>query len=193
MTESPPIVVAVTGASGAPIAWSALRALRAAHAHVSLVLSTAAEAVIQEECKVPVSEFAKLATELYDDRDFSAPIASGSRPTQGMLIVPCSSNTLAKIALGLSDTLITRAAHVHLKERRRLVVVPRETPLSAVQLRHMATLAELEVVVLDAAPPYYLKPKSVSDLVDYVAGKALDHLGVPHRLYRGYRVPPDSE
>lgn len=126
-------------------------------------------------------------TTVYGDTDFGAPIASGSRQTRGMAIVPCSTNTLAKVALGLSDTLITRVAHVHLKEHRPLVLVPRETPLSAIELGHMTRLAELGVVMLVASPPYYLHPKSVGDLVDFLAGKTLDHLGVPHRLYRGWR------
>lgn len=104
-----------------------------------------------------------------------------------MAVVPCSGNTLAKLALGLQDTLITRAAQVQLKERRRLVIVPRETPLSTLQLRHMATLSELGVTVLVAAPPYYTHPASVQDQVDYLAGKLLDQLGVPQQLYRGWR------
>ena len=107
-----------------------------------------------------------------------------------MAVVPCSSNTLARLALGLGDSLITRAAQVHMKEHRRLVVVPRETPLPTVLLKHMTTLAEQGVVVLMAAPPYYLHPGSVDDLTNYLAGKVLDHLQVPHRLYRGWKAPP---
>jgi 4-hydroxy-3-polyprenylbenzoate decarboxylase len=181
-------VVGVTGASGAPIALRALEALRDARVSVALVVSDGAEAVLREECGVGVDAFAKLAGRVYSDRDFGAPFASGSRPTRGMGIVPCSGNTLAKIALGLSDTLITRAAQVHLKERRPLVVVPRETPLSLVHLRHLVTLAESGAVVLDASPPYYLGARTVDEQVSYLAGKLLDHLGVPHRLYRGWRA-----
>jgi flavin prenyltransferase len=124
---------------------------------------------------------------IYADTDFGAPIASGSRRTRGMAVVPCSTNTLAKIAAGLADTLLTRVAHVHLKEHRRLVLVPRETPLSAIDLANMTRLAEQGVVILPASPPYYLHPKGVGDLVDFLAGKTLDHLGVPHHLYRGWR------
>jgi 4-hydroxy-3-polyprenylbenzoate decarboxylase len=105
-----------------------------------------------------------------------------------MAVVPCSANTAAKIALGLGDTLLTRAAAVHLKERRPLLVVPRETPLSTVYLRHLTTLSELGVVVLMASPAYYLRPKSVDEMTDYLAGKVLDHLGVPHKLYRGWKA-----
>ena len=124
---------------------------------------------------------------VYSDSDLAAPIASGSRATRGMAVVPCSSNTLAKIGVGIADTLLTRVAHVHLKERRRLVLVPRETPLSAIDLAHMTRLAELGVVILPASPPFYLHPKGVGDLVDFLAGKTLDHLGVPHQLYHGWR------
>jgi 4-hydroxy-3-polyprenylbenzoate decarboxylase len=107
-----------------------------------------------------------------------------------MAIVPCSTNTLAKVALGIADSLITRAAHVHLKERRPLILVPRETPLSTIMLRNMATLSELGATILIAAPPYYTHPKSVDDQVDFIAGKVLDHLGVAHTLYRGWREAP---
>lgn len=143
--------------------------------------------MIQEELGLDAVSFLKGSSAVYSDTDFGAPIASGSRPTRGMAVVPCSTNTLAKIALGLADTLLTRVAHVHLKEHRRLVLVPRETPLSAVDLAHMTRLAELGVVILPASPPYYLHPKGVDDMVAFLAGKTLDHLGVSHHLYRGWR------
>jgi flavin prenyltransferase len=164
-----------------------IETLRESGREYDVILSGGAEAVIREELSIEPAVLLRGATAVYSDTDFRAPIASGSRRTRGMAIVPCSTNTLAKIAMGLADTLITRAAHVHLKERRRLVLVPRETPLSAVELGHMTRLAELGVVMLVASPPYYLHPKGVGDLVDYLAGKTLDHLGVPHRLYRGWR------
>jgi flavin prenyltransferase len=123
------------------------------------------------------------ARRTYLDEDLAAPIASGSHPTRGMVIVPCSANTVARIALGLGDTLLARAAQVHLKERRPLIVVPRETPLSPILLHHMTRLAEWGVVILMAAPAYYTHPKSVEDMTNFVAGRALDHLGVAHRLY----------
>jgi 4-hydroxy-3-polyprenylbenzoate decarboxylase len=107
-----------------------------------------------------------------------------------MAVVPCSGNTAAKIALGLSDSLLTRAAAVHLKEHRPLVVVPRESPMSPILLGHLHRLAELGVVVLPAAPPYYLHPASVEQMTDFFAGKVLDHLGVAHDLYRGWRAGP---
>ncbi|MCI4365225.1 MAG: UbiX family flavin prenyltransferase [Thermoplasmata archaeon] len=187
MSDEPPIVVGVSGASGTPIAVRVLEALRTARRPVALVVSDGARAVLQEECDLAPDALAAYATVAYSDHDLGAPIASGSRATGGMVVVPCSGNTAARIALGLGDTLLTRAAQVHLKERRRLIVVPRETPLPTTLLRHLTTLSELGVVVLDAAPPYYLHPKSVDDQTSYLAGKVLDHLGVPHELYRGWR------
>lgn len=181
-------MIGVTGASGAPIALAVLRGLAAAQRRVALVVSRGAEAVIREECGVPDAEWEGLATVRFPDDDLAAPIASGSRPTAGMAIVPCSGNTTAKVALGLADTLITRAAQVHLKERRRLVLVPRETPLPTTMLRHLTSLSELGATIVIAAPPYYIHPRSVDDLVNYLAGKVLDQLGVPHHLYVGWRA-----
>jgi flavin prenyltransferase len=188
VVEELPIVVGVSGASGAPIAVRVLEALGAAHVPVDLVVTDGALAVLREECGLEPDALARFALHSYSDHDLGAPIASGSRATRGMVIVPCSSNTAAKVALGLADTLLTRAAHVHLKEHRRLVIVPRETPLPTTLLRHLTTLSELGVVVLDAAPPYYLHPRSVADQTSYLAGKVLDHLDVPHQLYRGWKA-----
>jgi flavin prenyltransferase len=188
VADQPPVVVGVSGASGAPIAVRVLDALKTAAVPVALVVSDGAVAVLREECGLGPEALAPLADQVYSDHDLAAPIASGSRPTRGMVIVPCSSNTVARVALGLGDTLLTRAAHVHLKERRPLIVVPRESPLPTTLLRHLTTLSELGVVVLDAAPPYYLHPQTVDDQTSYLAGKVLDHLGVPHRLYQGWKV-----
>jgi flavin prenyltransferase len=186
--EDAPYVVGVSGASGAPIAVRVLRSLKEAGAPVALVVSDGAVAVLEEECQLPREALASLASEVFSDHDLGAPIASGSRPTRGMAVVPCSVNTVAKLALGLTDTLLTRAAHVHLKERRRLVIVPRETPMPSTLLRHLLTLSDAGVVVLDAAPPYYLHPRSVDDQTNYLAGKVLDHLGVAHHLYSGWKA-----
>ncbi|MGA8710439.1 MAG: UbiX family flavin prenyltransferase [Thermoplasmata archaeon] len=187
-SEEPPVVVGVSGASGAPIAVRVLQALQEAHVPVSLVVSEGARTVLREEADLDEDALRPWATHVYSDHDLAAPIASGSVPTRGMVVVPCSSNTVAKIALGLGDTLLTRAAAVHLKERRRLIVVPRETPLSTTLLRHLTTLSELGAVILVASPAYYLRPKSVEETTDYLAGKVLDHLGVTHQLYRGWKA-----
>lgn len=187
MNHDAPIVLGVTGASGAPIALATLKGLHAAGVPVVLVVSRGGAAVLREEAGLEVEALAEYVRATYAESDIGAPIASGSTPTRGMAIVPCSSNTVAKVALGLGDNLVTRAAHVHLKERRRLVIVPRETPLSTIELRHLTTLSELGVIVLDAAPPYYLGIERLSEAADYLAGKVLDQFGVPHRLYRGWK------
>jgi 4-hydroxy-3-polyprenylbenzoate decarboxylase len=188
--EEPPVVVGVSGASGAPIALRVLDALREARVPVSLVISDGAKTVLREECDLDAGSLRPWSGHAYPDEDLSAPIASGSTPTRGMVIVPCSSNTAAKVSLGLADTLITRAAAVHLKERRRLILVPRETPLSTTLLRHLTTVSEMGAVVLFASPAYYLRPKSIEEMTDYFAGKVLDHLGIGHRLYRGWKADP---
>lgn len=187
MDEQAPVVVGVSGASGAPIALKVLHALRDAGLPTALVASKAGLEVVRQECGLAPVALGALASQSYSDDDVGAPIASGSRRTRGMVVVPCSSSTAAKIALGLADGLLTRAAYVHLKERRPLVLVPRETPLPTVLLRHLTSLSELGVVVLVATPAYYLAPRSIDDVTSYLAGKVLDHLGVAHTLYRGWK------
>ncbi len=192
MPNDPTVVVGVSGASGAPIALRVLEALRAAQQPVSLVVSNGAKAVLREECGLEAEALRPFATEYFEDGDLGAGIASGSHPTRGMVVVPCSSNTAAKIALGLGDSLLTRAAHVHLKEHRPFLVVPRETPLPTLLLRHLTTLSELGAIVLVASPAYYLRPQTIGDVTDYLAGKVLDHLGIAHRLYRGWKVASEA-
>lgn len=185
-------MVGISGASGAPIAVRLLEALHASGTPVALVISDGAAQVLREEAGVEPSALDRLATVVYSNSDLSAPISSGSRPTRGMVVVPCSGTTVARIALGLADSLLTRAAQVHLKEHRRLVVVPRETPLSPILLAHLTRLSELGVVVLPPMPAYYLHPRRIEDVTEFVAGRALDHLGIPHTLYRGWKAegPP---
>lgn len=194
-TSSPddaPLVVGVSGASGAPIAVALLQALAKTEIPVALIVSDGGEAVLRAECDLYARDLAQYADQVYDDGDPAARIASGSTRTRGMVVVPCSGNTLAKISHGFADTLITRAAQVHLKERRPLVLVPRETPLSTLMLRNLTLASEAGAVVLFAAPPYYLKAESVQGLVDYLAGKVLDVFSIPHQLYRGWKAdrPP---
>jgi 4-hydroxy-3-polyprenylbenzoate decarboxylase len=117
-------------------------------------------------------------------RDFSAGIASGSFRTAGMVVCPCSMGTVAAVAHGLSENLIHRAADVHLKERRKLVLVPRETPLGLVQLRNLTALAEAGAVVLPAMPAFYTLPQTVGDMIDFVVGRVCDHLGIDHQLLK---------
>lgn len=183
-----PIVMAITGASGAAYARRLAQALVAADAHVHLVVSPHGQRVLADELDLRTPDPAALlgaptqAVTLHPYRDIGAVIASGSFPTAGMVICPCSSNTLAAVAAGLADNLITRAALVTLKEARRLVVVPREMPLGQIELANMLRLSQAGGIVCPACPGFYLRPTSVAALVDFVVGRVLDLLGLPHVL-----------
>ena len=189
------LVLAFTGASGVAYGTRLLEVLLRGGRHVHVTLSPAAVQVIEQELdrRVDIARFA-LADLLgdvvgpgqvyyHDYRDFRAGIASGSYSTAGMAVCPCSMGTAAAIAHGLSENLIHRAADVHLKERRKLVLVPRETPLGLVQLRNLAACAEAGAVVLPAMPALYTRPRSVQDMIDFVVGRVCDQLGVEHRLF----------
>jgi 4-hydroxy-3-polyprenylbenzoate decarboxylase len=195
------LVVAMTGASGSPYGVRLVEVLLRAGRTIHLTMSPAAVQVFEEELgrapRLEEDEFdprvllGPAASELdtarvhyHHYRDFRAGIASGSFLTGGMVICPCSMGTLAAVAHGVSENLIHRAADVHLKERRPLVLVPRETPLSLIALRNMAILAEAGAVVLPAMPAFYTRPQSVMDLVDFVVGRICDQLGVDHELLR---------
>jgi 4-hydroxy-3-polyprenylbenzoate decarboxylase len=192
------LVVAMTGASGAAYGLRLLDVLLRAGRTVHLTLSPAAVQVLQQETdrRVRLDRFeladllgdaagaAPGQVQYHDHRDFRAGIASGSFLTAGMVICPCSMGTAAAIAHGLSQNLIHRAADVHLKERRKLVLVPRETPLGLVQLRNLTACAEAGAVVLPAMPGFYQRPQSLQDAVDFVVGRICDQLGVAHELMR---------
>lgn len=193
------LVLALTGASGAPYGVRLLEVLLRAGRVVHLVLSPAAAEVIHTELDrtVRLDRFdpAELLGEraagldtskvrYHHYRDFHAGIASGSFLTAGMAICPCSMGTVAAVAHGLSQNLIHRAADVHLKERRKLLLVPRETPLGLVQLRNLTACAEAGAVVLPAMPAFYARPRSLEDMIDFVVGRVCDQLGVEHRLLR---------
>jgi len=180
------LVVAVTGASGVIYGKRLLKVLKDKKVETHLVVSKAAEKIIKHELKLNRKDFEKLAARVYDVQDLAAPLMSGSFKTDGMIIIPCSMKTLAGIAHGLADNLILRAADVALKEKRRLVVVPRETPLSIVHLRNLLTVAKLGVFVVPAMPAFYHKPEEVEDLVDFVVGRVLDCLGMEHTLFERY-------
>jgi len=176
--------VAVTGASGVVYGRRLLEVLREKKVETHLIISKAAEKVIENELGMSKKDFAGLTTHVYDMDDLTAPLMSGSFKTDGMVIIPCSMKTLAGIAHGFADNLILRAADVALKEKRRLVVVPRETPLNVVHLRNMLEVAKLGVFVVPAMPAFYCKPEKISDLVDFVVGRVLDCLGVEHSLFK---------
>jgi len=180
------LIIAVTGASGVVYGKRLLQVLKARKVETHLIISNAAEKVIEHELGLHKKDFDKLADHVYEADDMTSQLMSGSFKTDGMVIVPCSMKTLSGIVHGFADNLILRAADVALKERRRLVVVPRETPLSAVHLRNMLAAAELGIFVIPAMPAFYHKPKDIDDLVDFIVGRVLDCLGLTHELFRRY-------
>jgi 4-hydroxy-3-polyprenylbenzoate decarboxylase len=180
------IVTAITGASGALYAQRFLQGLVAAGVTTHLVVSPLGKRLIYDELGMETIDLAALAgtkdhtITLYNYNDVGSKLASGSFLHDGMVIVPCSSNTLAQVAHGIGDNLISRAAAVTLKERRRLIVVHREMPLSPIDVNNYKTLSDAGVVLCPANPGFYLNPTSVGEIVDFVAGKLLDLLGVKH-------------
>ena len=193
MTEAAvaPIVVAITGASGAPYAVRLLEALVAARRPVSLIVSDHGLRLLQTETTIgSVDELRghvggpawDAVVRVYDDRDRGAAPASGSARSAGMVICPCSMGTISAIAAGSSRSLVERAADVTLKERRRLIVVPRETPYSAIHLENMLTLTRAGAVVLPASPGFYHRPNGIDELVNFIVARVLDHLEVEHNL-----------
>jgi 4-hydroxy-3-polyprenylbenzoate decarboxylase len=178
------LIVAITGASGVIYGTRLLKVLQEKKIEVYLVVSKAAEKVIEHELEITKKDLKKLAQHVYNIDDLDAPVMSGSFQTDGMIIIPCTMKTLAGIAHGYADNLILRAADVTLKERRKLAVVPRETPLSIVHLRNLLEVAKLGVFVVPAMPAYYHKPKTIDDLVNFVVGKVLDCFNVEHRLFK---------
>jgi 4-hydroxy-3-polyprenylbenzoate decarboxylase len=201
--------VALSGASGAPYALRLLEVLLDTPHEIKLVVSPAAEKIMRIECGVDLAGSAvekydkirrairvgqrEIALEIFDHRDLAAPISSGSFPVAGMAIVPCSTGTIGRIANGISTDLISRAADVCLKERRKLVLVPRETPLSEIHLRNMLRLSRAGAVVLPAAPGFYHRPKEIADLVDMVVSRILDQLGVENKLFKRWKGEGVSE
>lgn len=182
------IVLGITGASGALYARRLTQLLVAGDVHLHLVASPAAREVIADElglASLTVESWVGRPADnvtLYPHRQLGARIASGSFPTDGMVICPCSSHTLAAIAGGLGDNLITRAAMVTLKEARRLILVPREMPISQVEIRNMLRLSRAGVIICPACPGFYMRPTRIEELVDFVVGRVLDLLGINHSL-----------
>jgi 4-hydroxy-3-polyprenylbenzoate decarboxylase len=191
------IAVAVTGASGAVYATRTVAALLERGVHVELIVSDYGRRLLRDELgeRATIDQLMPFLMDKYGDRvaagtvtvhsnrDLGATIASGSHGCSGMAIVPCSMKTLAAVAHGLSRNLIERAADVMLKEQRRLVIVPRETPMSLPQLRNMVLCAEAGAMILPAMPAFYQQPKTLDDLADFMAGKILSALGFEHELY----------
>jgi len=191
-------VVGVTGGSGAPYARRLLQVLLEAGHQVKLVVTESGERILAIELGLrlegTLDERAEqwrsflgrpagdTALELFHPRDMAASISSGSFPTSGMVVIPCSMGTLARIAAGVSTTLVERAADVTMKERRPLVLVPRETPLNEIHLENMLRLRRAGADILPAAPGFYHQPRTIDDLVDFIVARVLDRLGIEHQL-----------
>ncbi len=184
------IVVGITGASGAPYAKRLVSVLRermgAGELELAVCASQTAPEVWALECGGDLRE--ELGVRVWGGRDYAAPFASGSAGWHAMVVVPCSMSTVAKIAHGTSDTLLTRAADVMLKERRPLILVARETPLSLIHLENLTQVTRAGALVLPAMPSFYGKAGTVQDLVDSVVGRVLDHLGVAHTLTHRWKT-----
>jgi flavin prenyltransferase len=201
-----PVALAFTGASGMPYGVRLLECLLTSGTPVDLLYSAVAPVVARQEMDLQLPARPKDAEAFFNTRfraapgqlraygreEWFAPVASGSNPPRAMVVCPCTMGTLAAIANGLSDNLIERAADVVLKERRLLILVPRETPLSVVHLENMLRLARSGAVILPANPGFYHHPKSAEDLVDFVVARVLDHLGVAHELMPRWGQEPES-
>jgi len=180
------LVIAITGASGVIYGRRLLQILKTKKVETHLIVSNAAQKVIEHELGLDKRDFNKLADHVYEAGDMTSPLMSGSFKTDGMIIIPCSMKTLSGIVHGFADNLILRAADVTLKEKRHLIIVPRETPLSTIHLRNMLTAAKLGVHVVPAMPAFYYKPKNIDDMVDFVVGRVLDSIGIEHDLFKRY-------
>jgi len=195
------LTVAITGASGALYAVRTMAALLERGCHLELVVSDYGRRLLRDELGETAavdrladylvskygSDVRKGSTSLYSNKDLGAKIASGSQGCEGMVVVPCSMKTLAGIAHGLSRNLVERAADVMLKERRPLIIVPRETPMSLPQLKNMVLCAEAGAMVMPAMPAFYQMPQTLDDLADFMAGKILSALGFEHQLYPAWK------
>jgi len=191
-----PIAIALTGASGMPYALSLIRELIRTEDVIYIMISQAASTVISMETDLRLgsstAEIEKSLCDYFDAKEgqfqvfsknqWTAPVASGSNPPRAMVVCPCTMSTLAAIAHGNADNLMHRAADVVIKEGKKLILVPRETPYSAIHLENMLKLARLGVSIIDANPAFYQKPKSIDDLVNFVVARILDHLNIEHDL-----------
>ena len=186
------VVVGLSGASGVVYGIRLLEALGAVGVERHLILSKAAAMTIAYETARTVADVKSLAEHVHDNADVGAGPASGSFRSLGMVIAPCSMRTLAEIAQGLATSLLTRAADVALKERRRLILAPRETPLHLGHLRNMAQATEIGALIAPPMPAFYARPQSLDDLVDHQVGRWLDLLGLENELVRRWREPEEA-
>ncbi len=178
------VLVAITGASGVDLAVILLQQLKKNGLKTELVITKVAEKIINIETDYKVSDIIELSDKYYDVDDLTAGPASGSYKNNIMVVIPCSMKTLAAISNGYADNLITRAADVIIKERRKLILVVRESPFSAIHLENMLKLSRLGVIIAPPIPSYYIKPKNIKELNDYFIGRILDHIGIDSGIKR---------
>ena len=183
-TESERIIVGITGASGALYGVRSLQLLREKGFETHLIISRAGKQVIELETDYKVRDVEAMASCTYDDKDLAAPVASGSYLTGGMIIAPCTMKTLSGVANSYANNLIERAADVTLKEKRKLVLVVRETPLHKGHLRLMSLAADIGAHILPPIPAFYHKPAGIDDIIDQTVGKILDYFGIEHDLFK---------
>ncbi len=174
------ILIAITGASGMPYAARLIEALKELNIDYSGVISKPALKIFREEAGDKIA----LIQDFYGEEEIEAPFSSGSSSADAMVIIPCSMKTLSAIACGYASNLITRSADVMLKERKKLILVPRETPLNSIHLENMLKLSNLGAVILPAMPAFYPSPESIDDMLSFIAGKVLDALGIENNLYK---------
>lgn len=183
-TDKKRIVIGISGASGAIYGIELLKALREANVETHLVVSKTAQITIAQETPYSLPQVQGFADHVHSAGDLAASISSGSFKTNGMIVAPCSVRSLGEIATGVTTTLLTRAADVTLKERRRLVLMVRETPLHAIHLRNMVTLADMGVIIAPPVPAFYSKPISLHDMIMHTVGRMLDLFDVEHNLIK---------
>lgn len=181
------LIVGITGASAAIYSVRLLEVLQQAGCELHVVVSEYGWQVLEYECGITRADIAQKAKYLHDVNNIAAPIASGSFKTDAMVVVPCSMRTLGHIANGMADNLISRAADVMLKEGRKLILVPRETPVSAIHLANMLKLAQLGVRIVPASPGFYHRPTDLSALIDMMVGKICDTIGIEHDLFERWK------
>lgn len=174
----------MTGSTGVIYGVRALEVLKEHKVDTHLVITEWAKKCLAMETDYSIDHVKKLATTYSDDSNLAASISSGTYKTDGMIVIPCSMKTLSSIANGYDETLVARSAGVTLKESRKLVLVPRETPLTAINLENMLKLARLGVVILPPVPGFYTKPKSIEQIIDHTVGKCLDQFNIDHDLYK---------
>jgi len=183
------LVVGITGASGAIYAKRLLEVLNEKNVEVDLIITSPAEYIIKNELGLTSAELERLATACWDISDIAADVASGSQLRDGLVILPCTMDAVAKMAHGISDNLLLRCFDVMLKENRKIIVVPRETPLHETHLENLLRLKRLGVTIIPPMTTFYHKPASILDLVDFIIAKILDQFSIPHTLIERWKKP----